>query len=71
MFKVTVTLTLDLLNSKSIGIIYGSLPFIIPRIVILVEIKLKLMSGQNFANAGQTDILMDGRTERRTTCAII
>jgi len=47
MFKVTVTLTFALLTPKSIGIIYGSWPFMIPRIVNLGEISLKLMSGQN------------------------
>ena len=62
MLKVTVILAFDLLTPKSIGIIYGSWPFTIPRKVHLVDFNLKLKSGQYFANAGQTD--------RRTTCAI-
>jgi len=52
---VTVTLTFELLTSKSIGIIYGSWPFMIQRKVNLGKISLRLMSGQDFANAGQTD----------------
>jgi len=62
MLQITVTLTVDLLTPKLIGIIYGSWPFMIPRRVILGEISLKLLSGQDFANAGQTD----GRTDART-----
>jgi len=45
MFNVTVTLTFDLLTPKSIGIIYGSWSFRIPRMVYLGEISLKLMRG--------------------------
>ena len=59
MLQVTVTLTFDPLHPKSIGIVYGSM---IPRKVNLGEVSLKLMRGQDFANAGQADI--------RTTCAI-
>jgi len=43
MFKVTVTLIFDPLTPKSIGIIYGSWPFMILRKVHLGEIGLKLM----------------------------
>jgi len=60
MFKVTVTLTLKLLTSKSITIIYGSWPFMI-QIVNLGEISLKLMT-RLFTSDEQTD----GRTDRRT-----
>jgi len=55
--QVTVILTFDLMTPKSIGIIYGSWPFMIPRKVHIG--KIKLMRGQNFANGGQTD----GRTD--------
>jgi len=57
-----VTLTLDLLTQKSLGITCGSWPFIILRMVNLGEISLKLMSRQDFAYSRQTD--------RCTTCAI-
>jgi len=50
MLQVTVTLTL-----KSIRIVYGSWPSMIPRKVHLGEISLQLMSGQDFAYARQTD----------------
>jgi len=49
------TVTFDLMTPKSLGIIYGSWPSIIPRKVYLGETSLKLMSIQEFANAGQTD----------------
>jgi len=54
MLQDTVTVTFDLLTPKSLGIIYGSWPSIIPRKVYLGETSLKLMSRQEFANAGQT-----------------
>jgi len=53
MFKVTVALTLKLLTSKSITIIYGSWPFMI-QIVNLGEISLKLMT-RLFTSDEQTD----------------
>jgi len=49
---VTVTVTFDLLTLKSIGSIYGSWQFMIPRKVQLGEISLPLMSRQAFANVG-------------------
>ena len=55
MLQVTLTLTFDLLTLKSIGIIYWPWSSMIPRKVYLSEISLKLMSGQDFANARQTD----------------
>ena len=58
MLQVIVTLTCNFPTKKSIGIIYGSWPSMIPKKVYLGEINLKLMSGENFANAG------------RMTCAI-
>jgi len=61
MFKITVTLTFDLITPKSIGIICRSWSFMITRKVNQGEIILKLMNGQDFANAGQ----MDGRTDRQ------
>jgi len=53
--QVTVALTFDPLTQKSIEIIYGSWPSMIPRKVYLGEISLKLIHGQDFANARQTD----------------
>jgi len=50
MFKVTVTSTFDLLTPKSIGSIYGSKPFMIPRMVNLAEISMKFISGQDFTS---------------------
>ena len=44
MLNLTVTLTFDLLTSKSNGNIYGSWPSVIPRKTNLGEISLKLMS---------------------------
>jgi len=61
MFQVTVNLTFNLLTPKSIWIICGSWPFMIQRKVNLGEISLKLMSGQDFANAGKSDRQMDGQ----------
>ena len=58
-------MTFDLLTPKSIGIIYGSWPSLIPRKVYLGEISLKSMSGQNFANVGQIDRHTEGRTDGR------
>ena len=59
-----MTLTFDLLTQKSIEIIYGSWPSLIPRKVYLGEISLKSMSGQDFANAGQwTDTQRDRQTD--------
>ena len=66
MFKVTVTLTYEILTPKPIGIIYRSWPFMIQSKVNLDKISLKLMNGQDVANAGQ----MDGWTEEWMTCAI-
>ena len=60
--QITVTLTFDLLPPKSIGIIYGSFPSMITRKANLSKISLKLISGQNFANA----VLTDGRTNEWT-----
>jgi len=51
MLQVTVTLTFDILTPKSTGIINGSLPSMTRRKVYLGEIILKLMRGQDFANA--------------------
>jgi len=53
MLQVTVTFTYELLTPKSLGIIYGSWPSMIPRKVYLDEISLKLMSGQDFATPGE------------------
>jgi len=62
MFKVTVTLTFELLTPKPIGIIYESWLFMIQRTFNLVcEIILKFMSGHDFVYAGQTDGRTDGR----------
>ena len=55
-------LLLDLivpLTPKSIGIVYQSSLFMIPRKVNIGEISVKLMSGQDLAYAGQTDGQMD------------
>jgi len=65
MFKVTVTLTFKLLTLKSIGIIYGSWPFMIQRKDNLSEISLKLLADKT-ANAGQADKWKDGRTDGQT-----
>jgi len=62
MLQVTVTLTFDLLTQKSKGITYGSWLSMILRKLYLGEINLKVMSGQDFANAGQK--------VRPATCAI-
>ena len=51
----TVTLTIDLLTPKPMGIIYGLRLFMISRNVNLNENSFKLVSGQNFDNAGRTD----------------
>jgi len=67
MLQITVTLTFNILTQTSIGIIYGSWPFMIQRKVNIGEISLKLISGQDFANDrgeyrrtdGQTDGQMD------------
>jgi len=40
---------------KSIGIIYASWPFMTTRMVNLGDKSLNVMSGQDFANAGQID----------------
>jgi len=63
MLQVIVTLTFDLLTLKLKGINYGSGASMIPRTVYLgeIQVSLKLMNGQDFANAGRTD----GRTDRR------
>jgi len=42
MFKVTVTLTFELLTPKSIGIIYGSWPFMKQRKVNIGEKKFEV-----------------------------
>jgi len=60
-----VTLTFDLLTPKSIGIIYGSRPSLIPRKVYLGEIGLKSISEQYFPNAGQIDRHTEKRTDER------
>jgi len=65
MFKVTVTLTFELLTPKSIGIIYGSWSFMIQRKVNLGDISLQLLSGQDIAYAEQADRQTDGRTDGR------
>jgi len=46
MLQVPVTLTFNLLTPKSLRIIFGSWPSIIPRKVYLSEISLKLKSGR-------------------------
>jgi len=61
MFKVTVTLTFELLTPKPIGIVYVSRLFMMERKFNLCEKSLKLMSGQDFVNAGQMDGQPDGR----------
>jgi len=48
-------LTIDLLTPKPMGIIYGLRLFMISRNVNLNENSFKLVSGQNFDNAGRTD----------------
>jgi len=63
MLKVTVTLTFKILTPRSIWIICGPWPFMIPRKVNLGDIRLKFMSGQDFTNAGQTDGQTGGRTD--------
>jgi len=63
MFEVNLTLAFELLTPKSKRIIYGSWPFMIQSRVNVVEICLKLISGQDFANAGQTEGWTDRRTE--------
>ena len=60
-----MTLTFDLLTQKSIGIIYGLWPSLIPRNVYLGEISLKSMSREDFANTGQVDRHTEGRTDGR------
>jgi len=63
MLQLTVTLTVDQLNLKSIGIIYGSWPSIIPKTVNLCEISLKLLSGQDCYLLPRTD---EKQKDRRT-----
>ena len=57
MFKVTVTLTFELLTQNYLGpwpfMIHYT--FMIQRKVNLDEISLTLMSAQDFANTGHTD----------------
>jgi len=55
MFKDTVTLTFDLLTSKSIGIIFGSLPTKIPIIESLSLTGVKLISGKQIYAPGHCD----------------
>ena len=50
-----MTLMFDLLTTKSTNIVYGSWPFMNSRKVYLDETGLKLIIGQYFAYAGQTD----------------
>jgi len=61
-FKITVILTIEILTPKLIAIIYRPSPLMIEINVNLGETSVKVMSGQDFANAGQAG----GRTDRRT-----
>jgi len=53
MLPVTVTLTFDLLTTKSIGDIYGAWISMILRKAYIDEISLKLISGQEVPNDKQ------------------
>ena len=56
MFKVTVTLTFDILTPKLIGIFFGSWPTKTPITASLSSVSFKLMSGQGFYAPGHCDI---------------
>jgi len=53
-FYALGSVTFDLLTSKSIGIIYGSWPSLIPGKVYLVKISLQSMRGQ-YSRTGRID----------------